>query len=171
MAQGLGGPLWEFIEKLLDDLEATKQDKEERIEAWEKIWRPMLLGTKHNPWYTAHQATARKLLENIICSMKGEIQALKEQLEIARGQLEREEGSHYRLKSIHALENTELRKDNDDLTAKISQIRHGHLNEYGDTGKRKGGGRKRDWRKWFDQQTDEELLRLGLHLKQSYGID
>ena len=58
------------------------------------------------------------------------------------------------------------------LERELSCARYGSaLNEYGDTGKRKGGGRQRDWRKWFAQQTDELLRDFGRHLKHVFSID
>ena len=71
----LGVPcLWRATVDLLDDLEATKQDKEERIEEWRETWRPMLLGMKHNPWYEPQCATVRKSMERrIFCSAASSI--------------------------------------------------------------------------------------------------
>ena len=49
----------------------------------------------------------------------------------------------------------------------VFNARYGsELNEYGDTGNRRGGGRKRNWRKWFNQQPDDVLEEFG---KQGLG--
>ena len=44
------------------------------------------------------------------------------------------------------------------------------LNEHGDTGNRRGGGRKRNWRKWFNQQPDDVLEEFGRHIKHAWCI-
>ena len=53
----------------------------------------------------------------------------------------------------------------------VFNARYGsELNEHGDTGNRRGGGRKRNWRKWFNQQPDDKLEEFGRHIKHAWCI-